>query len=136
MVTKRDPAKKQATDELFQAALDGDAFKLQAAIEAGAHISGVRNEMGIMFYASSAQCVEILANAGIPAGGQIPGFKTTPLHLVAYLRNASVVNALIKHGADVNATDHRGNTPGALKIQVQHYRERMLHGKTLQAVEY
>ena len=25
---------------------------------------------------------------------------------------------------------------GALKIQVQHYRERMLHGKTLQAVEY
>ena len=25
---------------------------------------------------------------------------------------------------------------GALKIQVQHYRERMLHGKKLQAVEY
>jgi len=25
---------------------------------------------------------------------------------------------------------------GALKIQVQHYRERMLHGKKLQAVEH
>ena len=43
--------------------------------------------------------------------------RQTPLHFAAYSRNTKLVALMIKHGAEINATDHYGRTPLHCAVQ-------------------
>ena len=60
---------------------------------------------------ASNDLIRLLAKRGADVNFGRGSDKSTPLHMAAAHGNSSFVVALLKHGAEVNSTDHNGTTP-------------------------
>jgi ankyrin repeat protein len=68
-----------------------------------------------LFYARSAPMAEFLISAGASVKARAHG-NCTPLHFAAAIHADDVVQALLRHGADVNAVDDGKDTPLMLAV--------------------
>src|SRR5262249_51998844 len=69
--------------------------------------------------AESLQTVEVLLAGGAPVNAGAEG-GGTPLHSAAFNGNAAIVEALVAHGADWDATKDDGKTPRDLARECGH----------------
>ncbi len=110
------PVYADATDNLFEAAKNGTASEVKAALSAGAD-PGARGEAGstpLHWAARSNSNPSVIA--ALIEGGADPAARTeggaTPLHTAAtHNSNPSVIAALVEAGADADARTEYGVTP-------------------------
>jgi ankyrin repeat protein len=92
---------------LTQAATAGDAPMMQALVEHGADVSAsAAQALSMSILNRCAKCVSLLTAAKIDKGAYTQALLET-----VYLADATTVDMLIDHGADVNAVDPTGRTP-------------------------
>ncbi len=83
-----------------------------------------------LLYASSADIVGLLVEAGADVNFADDDHDRTPLHVA---RDADVVRALVKAGANVHMTDADGNTPLHYAASVEIARELLTNGACIDA---
>eukprot|EP00123_Amoebidium_parasiticum_P016653 comp23535_c0_seq1/m.39632 comp23535_c0_seq1/g.39632 ORF comp23535_c0_seq1/g.39632 comp23535_c0_seq1/m.39632 type:complete len:1134 (-) comp23535_c0_seq1:21-3422(-) len=76
-----------------------------------------------MFYAlvqGATECVRVLLDAGVEVDGLTGLSQMTPLHVAAQYGHASIVDMLLKRGAQPDSTDENGCTPLHLAARAGH----------------
>lgn len=76
----------------------------------------------LLFYATTAEAVNLLAEAGIDVNARAKFEKNqnTPLHNAVLRDNQEVIQALVNNGADVNILNAKHVTPFLLALQLHH----------------
>ncbi len=94
--------------DLLQASSEGDAQKLEAAINGGADVNTVSlsGDTALLLACESGDedCIHLLLEAGAEVN------KCTVLPLAVKMKNAGILKLLIEAGADLNAQDKKGLT--------------------------
>jgi ankyrin repeat protein len=97
---------------LHEAALAGDAELAAVLIRSGADSDAKEAEGHTPLYrASTGDVARVLLAAGATADVATGPTRGTPLHQVARRGYVSVAEALLNHGATIDACDAKGQTP-------------------------
>ncbi|WP_168463915.1 ankyrin repeat domain-containing protein [Wolbachia endosymbiont of Ctenocephalides felis wCfeT] len=111
---------------IYYAIRDGSKEMVELLASKGANISGTFGHdsyslLGLAIYYDSTEKAEILLKHGINPNAYIDGKRFNikgykPLHFAAVRDSVSMVDLLIKYGAEINGQDKEGNTPMHLAI--------------------
>src|SRR5262245_3718256 len=97
---------------LHEAAMVGDAELTAALIRSGADPDAKEKEGHTPLYrAATGEVARVLLSAGATADITSGPTRGTPLHQAARHGNVSVAQALLDHGATIDARDAKGETP-------------------------
>src|SRR5262249_37061115 len=97
---------------LHEAAMAGDVELAAVLIRSGADADAREAEGHTPLYrASHGDVARVLLAAGAPADVATGPTRGTPLHQAARRGNVSVADALLDHGATIDARDAKGQTP-------------------------
>ena len=102
------PTSKPSTESspLLEASLAGDAEIMQALLDGGAEFKDIGGfALATAAGANCTKCVDLLVARKLDAKQY-----TVALQLVAVQENPNLIRLMLKHGADVNATDPTGRT--------------------------
>jgi len=121
------PSVSNVKEEVFVPEKIRDATHMRSLLDRGLN-PNIRNKSGtnqdwMLTYAvrnKAHETIELLIERGADVGARTEAFKKTPLFQAAFEGDIEGAKILIKHGADVNATDVSDNNPLREAISAHH----------------